>query len=253
MTHPEPDSTRGVPQLARADDTRFPLMEKPAVGVLLACVAGLLNAWTFARTGTFATVQSGNVVSAGYNLAQGHWSMLFMALGAILAFGAGACISAVAIAAFARRMSSFSAIHLSAQGVLLIALTGLAAAPGIAPHHIALGISFVAGAQGNAFHRTRGMIYGNIAVTAVVQTAFSFVGRALARRIHNDGEPHLRWAGIYFLVLLGFAAGAALGSVLDRLGPSWAILAAAAITLAIAAIAALDHRDRVDPTEGPTP
>jgi uncharacterized membrane protein YoaK (UPF0700 family) len=54
--------------------TRFPLMERPVVGVLLSLIAGLLNAWSLTTTGTFATVQSGNIVTAGYRLAEGDWS-----------------------------------------------------------------------------------------------------------------------------------------------------------------------------------
>src|SRR5690606_35217344 len=78
-------------------------------------------------------------------------------------------------------------------------------------HHIAYAISFVAGMQGNAFHKNHGMLYGAVAVTFVVQMAFNFLIQGLFKRQGLDGEPNLMWSGIFFLVLLGFAAGGGIG------------------------------------------
>ena len=49
--------------------TEWPLMERPYVAFLLAVAAGVLSGFTFYTVHLFSTVQSGNVIQAGYQLA----------------------------------------------------------------------------------------------------------------------------------------------------------------------------------------
>ncbi len=82
--------------------TVFPLMEKPFVGFLLAFMAGTMDAWTFGNVQTFATVQSGNVVSSGYWLVQGDWPRFGFALYSVLAFGLGSLTCGILITTMLR-------------------------------------------------------------------------------------------------------------------------------------------------------
>ena len=93
-----------------------------------------------------------------------------MALLSILCFGLGAFANSVLVTVLLRRGRAYSGPVLFAQAALIslvAVLAGLAVVPAAV---LVMGISFVAGSQGNAFHRDHGMLYGNVAVTFVVQS-----------------------------------------------------------------------------------
>jgi uncharacterized membrane protein YoaK (UPF0700 family) len=233
--------------------TRFPLLERAPSAVLLALVSGLLNAWTFGQVGSFATVQSGNLVSLGYFLADENYARALIAGASVLSFAAGALLCSLYVLWRTRRSRSYAAEVLVFEVLILVLLGAVSWDPGANPWLIALVISFLAGVQGNAFHRETGMLYGNVAVTFVVQMAASLTGRAIGRRIATDGQPHLRPAGAYLLVLIAFAGGGGLGFALDRWWASSSILMAAVI-LAGLWISAISTRGPVDPSQNaPTP
>ena len=112
-------------------------------------------------------------------------------------------------------------------------------------------MSFVAGAQGNAFHKTRGMLYGNVAVTFVVQMAFNFLAQSLFEKEGVDGEPNVVWAGTFFLEFR---------SVSRRAGPSASSSTSASSTMprcsspqpscSELAVRAMAQPEFVDPTPG---
>ena len=247
---------------------RFPLMELPLVGFFLAFMAGTLNAWTLANASTFSTVQSGNVVSVGYYLIQANWDKLWFPVGAIIAFGLGSAACGVLMTNRLRKGHVYTRSVLVIQIVLLVILGILAvvlvgdgsssdkffdvdANHKMAAVWIAFGISFVAGAQGNAFHKDHGMLYGNIAVTFVVQMAFNFLVQSFFKKEGINGEPNIKWSGIFFGILLGFAGGGAIGFLVDKfvfMGAS--IFLPAIIALIILLIARGRQFESVDPTPG---
>lgn len=247
---------------------RFPLMELTSVGFLLALAAGSMNAWSLANAATFSTVQSGNIISVGYWLIQGDIAKLIFPLAAILAFGLGSAACGVLMTAFQRSGRAYTPGVLLAGTVLLVLLGTLAfifvgdgdgRAAGIdltADHSavasfIALGISFVAGAQGNAFHKNRGMLYGNVAVTFVVQMAFNFLVQAAFKKEGINGQANLAWSGVFFLILLGFSGGAAVGFAADHFIANGASIFVPALILLALALVALGRRSKnVDPTPG---
>lgn len=231
----------------------FPVLERAEPAVLLAVVSGLLNAWTFQQASSFATVQSGNIVSVGYFLVEGDYGRMVTALVSVVAFAAGACACSVVVLLFERAEASYSVPVLVVEAVVLAGLVALFSAGVLGPVAVAWVISFLAGVQGNAFHRETGMLYGNVAVTFVLQMGSSLVGRALGARISTDGQPHLRPAGAYFVVLVGFAAGGGIGFALDRWWVSSSIAVAGGLLLALATVALIE-RGPVDPAQNaPTP
>lgn len=228
---------------------RFPLMEQPFIGFLLAFVAGLLNAWTLAHADTFATVQSGNVVSSGFYLVDGDWAKFTPAIVSVLCFGVGSALSGVLMTAFLRSGRSFTPGMLFALFALLVIGTLLAALTDMDPRYIAFGVSFVAGGLGNSFHKNHGMLYGAVAVTFVVQMAFNFLMQSAFSKKGVNGEPNIYWSGVFFLVLLGFAGGGAIGFLAD----TWfngASIAFAALLCAILGIVSLRQPSDPDPTPG---
>ncbi|MFB8387590.1 DUF1275 family protein [Microbacterium sp. NPDC055910] len=246
---------------------RFPLMEMPFVGFLLAFIAGTLNAWTLANASTFSTVQSGNVLSSGYWLIQGDWEKFQFPFISVIAFGVGSALAGILMTAFLRSGRTFTVGILTVQVVLLIVLgifalvvvgsspvpwdsgLDLGKLPKEHAQYIAYGISFVAGAQGNAFHKNHGMLYGAVAVTFVVQMAFNFLVQAAFKKEGINGTPNLKWAGIFFLTLLGFAGGGAIGFLADALIANGASIFLSALIAVLILIAALVmKRKNVDPT-----
>ena len=238
--------------LATPRSTAFPFLERPIPAVLLAVISGLLNAWTYMQVQAFATVQSGNIVTIGYALGQHDWQRTAIALASIAAFSAGAATCAVAVALIQKAAHEYSVAVLVFEGCALAVCT-VASVFGTSATVIALVISFLAGIQGNAFHREAGMLYGNVAVTFVVQSVGSLLGRAAVFRVAPDGQPHLGPAGEYFVVLVGFAAGGAAGFALSSLWTSGALAAAAALLLGLAVAGGLT-RGAIDPSQNnPTP
>lgn len=257
---------------AHPEAIRFPLMEKPFVGFLLAFVCGALNAWTLMNASTFATVQSGNVASSGIYLATGEWSKFFFAWGSVIAFGLGSFVCGWFMTKALRKAKVYSAPVLYAEGVILIVVavlwgTGAIPETKTGAQLVCFIVSFVAGAQGNSFHKNHGMLYGNVAVTFVVQAAFNFLMQSFLNKKGINGEPNLKWSGIFFSVLLGFAGGGAIGALInvalgwehvaDKDGTlingtpvtatGWSLLLPAAITIVIAFVASKQIHDKVDP------
>ncbi len=228
---------------------RFPLMEQPVVGFLLAFTAGLLNAWTLAHASTFATVQSGNVVSSGFYLVNGDWDKFTPAIVSVLCFGIGSALSGVLMTAFLRSGRSFTPGILFAETAILVLLVILALTGAWDPRNIAFAISFVAGALGNSFHKNHGMLYGAVAVTFVVQMAFNFLMQAAFKKQGVNGEPNLYWSGLFFFVLLGFCGGGGIGFLVDKWFNGASIAFAALLCLALA-VTALRQPSDPDPTPG---
>lgn len=231
---------------------RFPLMEKPFVGCMLAFLAGTLDAWTLGNAQTFATVQSGNVVSSGYWLVQGDWAKFTFAFGSVIAFGIGSLVCGILMTALLRHKKVFTPEVLFTEAVVLAVLGVLALRGEMNPHYIAYAVSFVAGAQGNAFHKSHGMLYGNVAVTFVVQMAFNFLIQSFFSKKGINGEPNLMWAAIFFLILLGFSAGGAIGFLVDSYIDGTALFLPAAIALVLGLISLRERiaARAVDPTPG---
>jgi len=235
---------------AHPETIRFPLMEKPLIGFLLAFMAGTMDAWTLANAQTFATVQSGNVVSSGYWLVQGDWPKFSFAILSVVAFGLGSLVCGALMTIMLRRKRIYTPQVLFAQA-LILAVAGVLALRGDAdPHYIAYAVSFVAGAQGNAFHKSHGMLYGNVAVTFVVQMAFNFLIQAMFSRKGINDEPNLMWSALFFFVLLGFAMGGAIGFLIDSWTDGMTLFLPATIALILMVIALGERGRAIDPTPG---
>jgi len=246
---------------AHPETVRYPLLERPFIGFLLAFMAGSLNAWTLPNAQTFATVQSGNVVQSGYWLAQGDWEKFTFPFVSVIAFGLGSAFCGILMTSLLRKGKLYTPVILFLQALLLVILAIFAhvhaqdPAAAVNVHYIAYAISFVAGMQGNAFHKNHGMLYGNVAVTFVVQMAFNFLVQGLFKRQGINGEPNLYWSGVFFLVLLGFAAGGGIGFLIGGyVLASGAIVLPAILAFTLGCIAVKDTKVNapVDPTSGGT-
>lgn len=89
-----------------------------------------------------------------------------------------------------------------------------------------------------------------MAVTFGVQMGFNFLVQAAFNRTGMNGEPNLKWARLFFFILFGFAAGGAIGFLVDAVTDDIALFLPAAIALLLAFLALADRGRRIDPTPG---
>lgn len=213
-----------------------------------------MNAWTLLNAQTFATVQSGNVVQSGYWLVQGDWAKFSFPFISVMFFGIGSAACGVVMTSLLKKHKVLTTTILMLEFLILAVLIVLVWLGDYDAHYIAYAVSFVAGMQGNAYHKNHGMLYGNVAVTFVVQMAFNFLIQSVFNKKGINGEPNLMWAGIFFLVLLGFAGGGAIGFFADKYITAGALILPALIALVLFMIARTDTHEgeRVDPTAGGT-
>lgn len=212
-TEPNPRAVPGVTvgfsaQATRSTVVKLPFMELPLVAFTLAVITGALNAFTLMQTGTFATVQAGNILFGVIALMTGQWQQALTYLLVMVAFGLGVFLSAALFSSKARR-SVWMSWLLVALGVGT-AFFGILVIVGLTNYigWIILGISFLAGVMSNAYRTDSNMLFGALAVTFLFQMTFNFLARATFRREGLDGVANVKWAGTFFSVLLGFILGA---------------------------------------------
>jgi uncharacterized membrane protein YoaK (UPF0700 family) len=190
-------------------DGREPLMELPVVAFFLAIAAGTMDGFTFFSAGTFSTVQSGNVIQLGFWLAESDWQKLLDVGLSVVAFGAGVTSMVLFRNFFRDPGAAISPRILLLEGGAFLAVGMPFIGGNMDVLVVAYIVAFLAGFQGTAFHKTAGMTYGNVGATLNVQRAFDY----LARAIFRFRQDNLDRSGIYFLILLGFAAGGLIGGL----------------------------------------
>lgn len=228
-------------QTATASFTPYPLMERSLSVLFLAVAAGVMSGYTFFAKQLFATVQSGNVIQFGYWLAMGDITRWAPAALSVLAFGLGSVFTGILENVTPRRLGSYSAPVLFFEAAVLGVLGFTAGQAQWDRFWFCYIISFLAGMQGNAFHMMRGMLYGNIAVTMVVQLAFNHLTQAFFRVPFQN----LTSSGLYFLVLLGFSGGGFAGAALTKAFGERALWLAAVILFFAGISVVVAHRSGV--------
>lgn len=189
--------------------TAVPIMERPEIAFVLAIIAGLMNGYTYHVSKIFSTVQSGNIILLGETIATKNWPHFYAIMFTVLAFGVGSMLTAIVERIYRNKNShSWTFVIIAIEALVLIILASGYFNNILSISTICIIISFVAGLQGNAFHKVKGMLYGNVAVTLVVQLAFS----NLMQAIQGD-KGTWRKAVIFFSVLLGFGLGGYAGTL----------------------------------------
>ncbi|WP_297077549.1 YoaK family protein [uncultured Enterococcus sp.] len=187
----------------------FPVMELPMIAFLLAIAAGSMDGYTYFIGKAFSTVQSGNIILIGQTIATKSWDHLGIVLVTVLCFGIGSVATGIleVIGVKKKEVWAFEILIIEAIVLILLGISGVNKL--FEPLHLCMIISFLAGMQGNAFHKIDGMLYGNVAVTLVVQLAFNYIVQAIAGQ-----KDALKNSWLYFLVLIGFACGGLMGTFL---------------------------------------
>lgn len=205
------------------DKVVIPLMEMPWMAAILAIAAGGFDGYTYSSHHMFCTFQSGNVIMFGWYLAQDGILFALPYLISIGAFGFGA-FSMVFVKYVNDKTEKNYTTRIIVFEIVIIALILIAINTFWKEHpeaglfkernlYVAWILAYVAGMQGQAFHKIAGMLYGNIAETLNVQLAFAYLGEA------SFGDKKLKGSNRskswdYAMVLIGFAIGSGVGSLL---------------------------------------
>ncbi|MEY0233107.1 YoaK family protein [Providencia manganoxydans] len=204
---------------------KIPFMQLPTIAFLLAITSGMLDGYAFFTTKSFATFQSGNIIMLGYEFAKHGLAAIIPYIITIFAFGAGAMLLAWLRYKYNTNEKTWTFTLLSLEIILILLLIAYiyfykVEASGF---HAVWALSFIAGMQGNAFHKINGMLYGNIAVTLNVQLGFSSLAESVAFKGQERREA-LYKSYCYFLTLFGFAGGAFMMAMLADYAREYALL-----------------------------
>ena len=219
------------------------------LAVLLALVAGALNAGAFHAAGFFAANMTGNISAASDYLALGSWGRMIFFIWLIVSFIAGACVSALLIAAGHRHgMRQVYGYVLLGEALLLAALGAMA--PGVPePAHtivVVQGLAFLMGLQNALVTR----ISGARVRTTHISGMATDVGMEIAalweaargRDAPGGAAENRRRLSLHASTIFAFFAGGVAGVMVYRQFADGLLLMAAAVVAAIALAGILSAR-----------
>ena len=187
------------------------MSESFLTAVFLSLSGGLQDAYTYLFRGkVFANAQTGNIVLLSANIMDGRWDKVLHYLVPLCAFALGV----LAAEKMREHFQAMQRLHWR-QLVLLQEIVFLCAV-GFLPHTLdplanAL-VSFVCAMQVHTFHKIHGHVYASTMCIGNLRCAAEALGEYL--RGHNRAS--LDAAKTYFGVILVFAAGAGLGSLVTE-------------------------------------
>lgn len=196
---------------------------------VLAIVGGYLDAYSFlCRGGVFANAQTGNLVLLSVSLIDKDWRMVLNYLLPIFAFVAGILICELI------KLKKYELTHFHwRQFIILIELTVIIFA-GFLPlgkwdSLVNLMISFVCALQVEAFRKVKGNAFASTMCTGNLRSGTE----KLFKSIHTKDKKLMNDSVEYYIVILFFIGGAALGGFLTyKLGAIAVSIAAIGLVIA---------------------
>ncbi len=179
------------------------------VAVFIILSGGFQDAYTYTcRGGVFANAQTGNIVLLSTALFGGEWQTVLKYLIPVISFLVGTAVAECVHMKF----KGYEKIHW--RQIILLCEIVLLFAVGFLPHAAqALAnalVSFVCAMQVQTFHKVRGHAYASTMCIGNMRAGTE----ALCAYFRVRDKEILRKALTYFSVILVFALGAGLGSIL---------------------------------------
>lgn len=187
--------------------------ESLAVGLLLSLVGGYLDAYTYIlKDGVFANAQTGNVVLLAISLtsAEGGFLKYLFPLGAFI-LGIG---GAELIRSFTQQRWESLGMKLVLGLEILILLALAFYSPTLGKNLTVILISFLAALQVQSFRKVKQAPYATTMITGNLRSGLELLFQGIKEK---QGGP-VKKAGVYALIILGFAGGAWAGALMA----SWA-------------------------------
>ena len=201
------------------------------VAALLAVSGGLLDAYTYlCRGGVFANAQTGNIVLLGINLAAGNWAKALTALVPISAFVDGILITELIKSRF--KTDSPHALHWrhAMLGLEMLLLTVAAFVPiGTMDRVVNIIVSLVCALQVQTFRKVHGYSFASTMCTGNLRNGTEAFFEYAANG-KNDAKCRCLYS---FGVIVFFIIGAALGAFVSSKFPSFVLVVAILIYLAV--------------------
>ena len=184
------------------------------VGGLLSMSGGLQDAYTYhVRDQVFANAQTGNIVLLGQSIALGNWETAVRYLLPLLAFAAGVYAAEIIHSRFRTKGVALHWRHevLLVEAALLFLVGWMPQSMNLVANIL---VSFVCAMQVEAFRELEGSTYATTMCIGNLRSAMENL--YFWRKTGDDLRRHK--ASVYFLVILYFLIGAAIGGVLS---PIW--------------------------------
>lgn len=177
---------------------------RSAVFIILS--GGFQDAYTYCcRGGVFANAQTGNIVLMSAALFRGDWEAVVKYLVPVLSFLLGIAVAELVHVHYRRQEKIHWRQIVLIEEILLLFIVGFI--PGtLDPLANAL-VSFVCALQVQTFHKIHGQPYASTMCIGNMKNG----AEALCAYFHSGDKRILAKAGVYFGVILLFAAGAGIG------------------------------------------
>ncbi|MDR3241181.1 MAG: DUF1275 domain-containing protein [Lactobacillaceae bacterium] len=207
---------------------RGPVHERLQIGLLLALNSGFVDSYTFQYHGErFASLQTGNVIQAGFNVAHGNFSTALTFFWPILFFAIGAAFNVVMKKIMpAKRLSQ-------QQHSVLVELIGIAVVVLFAeqlPNAFFTGfLSFFLAIQLDAFPKIQGLPFMSVMSTGNIRN----VGTNLMNFVYTRDRKFLRDGGLFLVIVLFFFVGAFISALLVKVMGSMTLLGSSVIVFVI--------------------
>jgi uncharacterized membrane protein YoaK (UPF0700 family) len=194
---------------------RVPREETLHVAVLLAAVGGYLEAYTWIVHRVFANAQTANLIFLWVYATAGEWQKALYYVPPLLAFCLG-----VIMASYLRLLAGANAARISLllEVVFLFVVAVLHnRVPELAG---TLGISFVAAMQTASFPKVEEWTYSSVMATSNFRHTIEGLFAALAA---TSGINRFRRPRVFGAICVAFGGGAALGALITKEMPAYAL------------------------------
>ena len=187
------------------------------LGILLAAIAGSLNAGGFLLLSQYTSHMTGHLSNMSGGLVFSNLIMLLDSLAAVTGFVLGAALSAAMIAWGQLNNSRLCyALPLGVQGVLLAALALISALPDGLEHRLAIiNVCFVMGLQNATITRISGARIRTSHATGLITDMGIEIGRSLYRLVSPRSgivaDTGRLW--LYVQLVVAFIVGGVLGAI----------------------------------------
>ena len=185
------------------------LLERLRVATLVTFVSGFINAYTYTtQAGSFAGVQSGNLLLLAINISEGHFERLMTYIVPLVFFCFGQGLSYLL-----RRYARLKAIrwHVFVSEILIFLMLLIASLSPVLPSYFTLaGLALFASIKVDTFKRVRNMTYASVMMTGNIRNmAHHFV-----KGWYEKDKNLLLHAYYMLLVILTCMIGAIVGTIL---------------------------------------
>lgn len=180
------------------------------VASCLTFISGYLNAFTFVtQGGRFAGVQSGNLISLAFHVAQGNFSKSIHFLVPVVFFALGQCITYLA-----KRYALTHHLpwHFGSSIIMLtFIIVTIVLTPFFPPFFTIALLAIVASIQVETFRKLRGASYANVMMTGNVKNAAYLLCKGVIER-----DKELRRTAYHIMVtIIAFLLGVSLSTLLS--------------------------------------